>query len=234
MNATLREASPVTTSSPGHPQGGWRLAVKAAFDRLAACVGLVLLSPLLATVALAIRVDLGSPVLFVQERPGRGGRPFRLVKFRTMREAIDANGLPLPDDERLGRLGRFLRACSLDELPQLWNVLRGDLSLVGPRPLLMRYLPRFTPEQARRHEVLPGVTGWAQVNGRNAIAWEEKFAHDVWYVDHWSLSLDARILLRTLGQVLHRSGISREGHATMPEFLGSGSPPSGQEGSGRR
>jgi lipopolysaccharide/colanic/teichoic acid biosynthesis glycosyltransferase len=163
---------------------------------------------------------MGSPVLFVQERPGLGGRPFRLVKFRTMRHATAPDGAPLPDADRLTPLGRFLRATSLDELPQLWNVLRGELSLVGPRPLLMQYLARYTPEQARRQDVLPGITGWAQVNGRNALAWDEKLALDVWYVDHWSLGLDLKILVRTLGKVLRRDGISQRGQATMPEFLG--------------
>jgi lipopolysaccharide/colanic/teichoic acid biosynthesis glycosyltransferase len=174
----------------------------------------------LAAVAVAIRVRMGSPVLFRQDRPGLQGRPFRLAKFRTMRAAAGPTGRPLPDGERLTALGRFLRASSLDELPQLWNVLAGDLSLVGPRPLLMQYLARYSPEQARRHEVRPGITGWAQVNGRNALSWEEKFALDVWYVDHWSLALDLRILALTALQVLRRSGISREGYATMPEFMG--------------
>jgi lipopolysaccharide/colanic/teichoic acid biosynthesis glycosyltransferase len=197
--------------------------VKRTVDRVAALLGLVLLSPLLGAVALAIRARMGAPVLFTQERPGLHGRPFRVVKFRSMLNAVDASGRSLPDAERLTGLGRFLRATSLDELPQLWNVLAGDLSLVGPRPLLMQYLPRYSPEQARRHEVLPGITGWAQVNGRNAITWDQKFALDVWYVDNWSLRLDAQILLLTLARVLRRSGISREGHATMPEFMGSGS-----------
>ncbi|MBK9519322.1 MAG: sugar transferase [Anaeromyxobacter sp.] len=195
--------------------------MKRLVDGAAAAAGLVLLSPLLALVALAIRLDMGAPVLFRQERPGRHARPFRVVKFRTMRHALGRDGRPLPDAERLTALGRFLRAASLDELPQLWNVLRGDLSLVGPRPLLMQYLPRYSPEQARRHEVLPGITGWAQVNGRNAISWEEKFALDVWYVDHWSLALDLKILALTALKVVTRSGISKEGHVTMPEFKGS-------------
>jgi lipopolysaccharide/colanic/teichoic acid biosynthesis glycosyltransferase len=195
-------------------QGGWRLAVKRAADKCGAALALLLLGPLLFAVALAVRVRLGKPVLFRQERPGFRGRPFRLLKFRTMREG------PGPDEERLTRLGRLLRASSLDELPQLWNVLRGELSFVGPRPLLMQYLPRYTAEQARRHEVLPGITGWAQVNGRNAISWEEKFALDVWYVDHFSLWLDLRILCKTAAQVVRGGGISRPGHATMPEFTG--------------
>jgi lipopolysaccharide/colanic/teichoic acid biosynthesis glycosyltransferase len=165
---------------------------------------------------------MGWPVFFKQKRPGLKGHPFLLVKFRTMTDERDETGTLLPDGSRLTSLGRFLRATSLDELPQLWNVLRGELSLVGPRPLLMQYLERYTPEQARRHEVLPGITGWAQINGRNAISWEEKFALDIWYVDNWSLKLDALILVRTFLRVLKRDGISREGHATMPEFLGKG------------
>jgi lipopolysaccharide/colanic/teichoic acid biosynthesis glycosyltransferase len=204
-------------------------ALKVALDRSAALVGLAALSPVLGAVALAIRARMGSPVLFVQERPGLGGRIFRVVKFRTMRRATGSDGKPLPDAERLTALGRFLRATSLDELPQLWNVLRGDLSLVGPRPLLVQYLPRYTPVQARRHDVLPGITGWAQVNGRNAISWDEKFALDVWYVDHWSIALDLRILGLTLLRVLRREGIAREGHVTMPEFMGSAAG-----GAGRR
>lgn len=201
-------------------QRGITRAVKVAFDRAAAAGGLLAVSPVLVVVYLAIRVRMGAPVFFTQERPGLGGRPFRVVKFRTMLGTRGPDGKLLPDSERLTRLGRFLRATSLDELPQLWNVLRGDLSLVGPRPLLMQYLPRYTPEQARRHDVLPGITGWAQVNGRNAISWEEKFALDVWYVDHWSLALDLKILAMTVARVFARSGISRNGHATMPEFMG--------------
>jgi lipopolysaccharide/colanic/teichoic acid biosynthesis glycosyltransferase len=189
-------------------------------DVLVASIGLLAGLPVLLLAALLVRVRMGSPVLFSQVRPGRAARPFRLVKLRTMRDATGPDGQPLPDAQRLTRLGRFLRASSIDELPQLWNVLRGDLSLVGPRPLLMQYLPRYSPDQARRHEVMPGITGWAQVNGRNAISWEERFALDVWYVDHWSLGLDARILARTVTTVFRRSGISREGHATMPEFTG--------------
>jgi lipopolysaccharide/colanic/teichoic acid biosynthesis glycosyltransferase len=201
-------------------QRGWSLLVKRALDLVVAGVALVVASPLLVVTAAAVRLRLGSPVLFTQERPGRGGRPFRLVKLRTMRNAVGSDGQPLPDDQRLTRLGRFLRSTSLDELPQLWNVLKGDVSLVGPRPLLMRYLPRYTPEQARRHEVLPGITGWAQVNGRNAITWEQKFALDVWYVDHWSLALDVKILVLTILLVFQRKGIAKKGHATMPEFMG--------------
>jgi lipopolysaccharide/colanic/teichoic acid biosynthesis glycosyltransferase len=189
-------------------------------DRAVAAVALVAFAPVLAAAAVAIRATLGSPVLFAQERPGLRGRPFRVLKFRTMVEATGPDGAPLPDAERLTRLGRFLRSASIDELPQLWNVLRGELSLVGPRPLLMRYLPRYDREQARRHDVRPGITGWAQVHGRNSIAWEEKFALDVWYVDNWSLALDLRILSLTVARVFQRTGISREGHATMPEFMG--------------
>lgn len=206
---------------PAQRQRGLPLLVKRLVDRAAAAVGLLAVSPVLVAVGLAIRARMGSPVLFRQARPGLHGRPFEVVKFRTMLDAVGPDGQPLPDDARLTALGRFLRASSLDELPQLWNVLAGDLSLVGPRPLLMQYLARYSPEQGRRHEVLPGITGWAQVNGRNAISWEEKFALDVWYVDHWSLALDLRILLLTLARVARRSGISREGHATMPEFMGS-------------
>lgn len=210
------------TSAPrGYRQAGWRLGVKSAVDRLVAAVALLAFSPVLLCVAIAVRVRLGAPVLFVQPRPGRCGRILRVVKFRTMRDLRAADGTLLPDAERLTPLGRLLRATSLDELPQLWNVLRGDLSLVGPRPLLVQYLERYTPHQARRHEVLPGITGWSQVNGRNALDWERKLALDVWYVEHWSLSLDLKILWMTVGRVLRRSGISRSDHATMPEFTGS-------------
>jgi len=201
-------------------QSGWRFLVKTAVDRAAGLAGLVVAAPVLAGAAVAVRATMGSPVLFRQKRPGRGERVFEIVKFRTMREATDASGRPLSDAERLTPVGRWLRATSIDELPQLWNVLRGDLSLVGPRPLLVRYLPRYSPEQRRRHEVMPGITGWAQIHGRNAISWEEKFALDVWYVEHWSLALDARILIETVGRVLRRDGVSSEGHATMPEFEG--------------
>jgi len=201
-------------------QSGWRFLVKTAVDRAAGLAGLVVAAPVLAGAAVAVRATMGSPVLFRQKRPGRGERVFEIVKFRTMREATDPEGRPLSDAERLTPVGRWLRATSVDELPQLWNVLRGDLSLVGPRPLLVRYLPRYSPEQRRRHEVMPGITGWAQIHGRNAISWEEKFALDVWYVEHWSLALDARILIETVGRVLKRDGVSSEGHATMPEFEG--------------
>ncbi len=203
------------------PQRGWRLLAKKGLDRAAAAGGLVVCAPAIAVVALAVGAAMGRPILFRQVRPGRGGRPFTLLKFRTMLEARGDDGRPLEDARRITRLGRFLRKTSLDELPQLWNVIRGDLSLIGPRPLLMEYLPRYTPEQARRHDVLPGITGWAQVNGRNAISWEQRFALDVWYVDHWSLALDLRILGMTVLKVLRREGVSKPGHATMPEFSGS-------------
>jgi lipopolysaccharide/colanic/teichoic acid biosynthesis glycosyltransferase len=195
---------------------------KAALDRPAAALALILSAPLWLAAAIAIRCSLGSPVLFRQMRPGLGGRPFTLFKFRTMRDSRGPNGELLADRQRLTALGRLLRALSVDELPQLWNVLRGEMSLVGPRPLLMEYLDRYTPEQARRHEVRPGITGWAQINGRNAIGWKRKLALDVWYVDHWSLMLDMIILARTLRNVLLRQGISNPAHATMPEFLGGG------------
>ena len=197
--------------------------VKRLFDVMTASIALLILAPFLVALAAAVKVALGSPVLFRQLRPGLGGRPFKLLKFRTMRDAVDAHGRPLPDSERLTGFGRFLRATSLDELPELWNVVRGDMSLVGPRPLLVQYLDRYSPEQARRHEVRPGLTGWAQVNGRNAIDWPQKLAMDVWYVDHRSFWLDLRILARTIGQVLSRKGVSSEGCATMPEFMGEAS-----------
>ncbi len=201
-------------------QAGWRLAIKRAFDRTAAAIGLVATAPVMAATALAIRSKMGSPVLFRQQRPGLHGRTFEVLKFRTMLDAIGRDGQLLPDGERLTPLGKFLRSTSLDELPQLINVLRGELSLVGPRPLLIKYLERYTPEQARRHDAMPGITGWSQVNGRNAIDWDRKLALDTWYVDHWSLALDARILARTILHVLRRENISSEGHATMPEFQG--------------
>jgi lipopolysaccharide/colanic/teichoic acid biosynthesis glycosyltransferase len=164
---------------------------------------------------------MGFPVLFYQTRPGLNEKPFTMLKFRTMRDAFDSEGRPLPDAERLTPLGRFLRATSLDELPELWNVLKGDMSLVGPRPLLPQYLDRYTAFERRRHEVKPGLTGWAQIGGRNSLTWHDKFKLDVWYVDNWSLSLDLKILLRTVSTVLRRDGIAQQGHATMPEFMGS-------------
>lgn len=194
---------------------------KRLFDILVAACGLLMLAPLMALIAWQVRRHLGAPVLFRQLRPGRNGIPFEIIKFRSMRDAVDEHGQPLPDGERLTPLGRFLRASSLDELPELWNVLTGDMSLVGPRPLLMEYLPLYTPEQFRRHAVRPGVTGWAQVNGRNALSWEEKFRLDLWYVDHPSFWLDLKILCLTLHKVLAREGISAQGEATMPKFTGS-------------
>jgi len=195
--------------------------VKRTFDFVVALLGLVLLSPLMLAIAFIIRVFMGSPVFFRQQRPGLHGVPFQLVKFRTMGNLADAAGQQRPDADRLTPLGEFLRSTSLDELPELWNVLRGDMSLVGPRPLLMEYLPLYTPQQARRHEARPGITGWAQISGRNAISWDERFALDVWYVDHRSLSLDLRILATTLVRVVQREGTSQHGHATMPRFRGS-------------
>ena len=200
------------------------LWLKRLIDFIGAFIGLVILSPLLILIALLVRVNLGTPVLFRQVRPGLHGRPFILYKFRTMRDLRDAEGRLLADEMRLTRLGRFLRSASLDELPELFNVLKGEMSLVGPRPLLMEYLERYTPEQARRHEVKPGITGWVQVNGRNALTWEEKFKLDVWYVDNWNLGLDLKILALTLIKVLKREGISAGGHATMPEFRGTQGP----------
>lgn len=211
----------MTRPLPSMNQRGWRRLVKRAVDRAAGAAGLVASAPVMAAVAAAVRLDVGSPVLFVQERPGLHGRPFKLVKFRTMRSASGPDGKPLPDEKRLTSLGQFLRSLSLDELPQLWNVAKGELSLVGPRPLLMQYLGRYSADQSRRHDVLPGITGWAQVNGRNALSWDEKFALDTWYADNWSLLLDAKILAKTVWQVLARQGVSQQGHATMPEFMGS-------------
>ena len=189
-------------------------------DLVLSIFALVALSPLLMVIAAGVLCAFGSPVLFVQQRPGLQGRPFRLLKFRTMHDQCDSKGKLFPDEQRLTAFGRFLRAASLDELPELWNVLKGDMSLVGPRPLLMQYLDRYTPEQARRHEVKPGITGWAQVNGRNAITWEEKFKLDVWYVDNRSLRLDLKILGMTIWKILQREGISQPGEATVEEFKG--------------
>lgn len=184
------------------------LGVKRAVDVLGAATGLVLLSPVLAAAAVAIRATLGSPVLFRQVRPGLGGRPFTILKFRTMRDPRPGEVWYLTNEQRLGRVGRFLRSTSLDELPELWNVLRGEMSLVGPRPLLVHYLETYTPEEARRHDVRPGITGWAAVNGRHAIRFKERLALDVWYVDHWSLALDLRILARTVAQVALRKDVA--------------------------
>ncbi len=209
----------VQSPAPGLQQHravrSWR---KRSLDVIIAASGLLLLWPLLLVIAVAVRSGLGRPILFIQERPGLAGQPFRLRKFRTMRDARDREGRVLADAERLTRLGRFLRASSLDELPELWNVLTGDMSLVGPRPWLMEYLPHYTPEQQRRHEVRPGITGWAQVHGRNAASWDERLRLDVWYVEHWSSGLDLAILLRTAWTVVRREGISAAGHATMPRL----------------
>jgi sugar transferase EpsL len=184
-------------------------------------LALLLFSPLLGLLALLVRIRLGSPIFFRQQRPGLHGRPFTLIKFRTMTDLRDTQGNLLPDVERLTKFGKFLRATSLDELPELWNVLKGEMSLVGPRPLLMQYLPLYTTEQTRRHEVRPGITGWAQVNGRNALTWEEKFALDVWYVDNYTLWLDLKIIFLTLLKIVKRDGINQPGAATMQAFTGS-------------
>lgn len=194
--------------------------MKRLFDLLLASLALIVLGVPLLVLIWMVRTRLGSPVFFRQTRPGLHGKPFVMVKFRTMTDGRAPDGELLPDAERLTAFGRFLRATSLDELPELWNVIKGDMSLVGPRPLLMEYLPLYSPEQARRHEVRPGVTGWAQVNGRNALGWDEKFALDVWYVDHRSLWLDIRILWLTVRKVLVREGISAAGEATMSKFTG--------------
>ena len=193
---------------------------KRLLDILVTLPALILLSLLLASLALLVRVKLGAPVLFRQQRPGLNGQPFTIYKFRTMTDARDAHGQLLPDAERLTKFGRFLRSTSLDELPELINVLKGEMSIVGPRPLLMQYLERYTPQQARRHEVRPGITGWAQINGRNAITWEQKFELDVWYVDHVSLRLDVKIIALTVWKTIKREGISQPGQATAEEFRG--------------
>ena len=194
---------------------------KRTLDIFVSILLLIVLSPLLVVLAVLVRVKLGKPVFFTQERPGLHGRIFRLIKFRSMRDAYDHEGKLLPDEQRLTSFGRFLRSSSLDELPELFNVLKGEMSLVGPRPLLVVYLDRYTSDQARRHNVLPGITGWAQVNGRNTLSWEDKFKLDVWYVDHQSLWLDIRILFLTLWKAIKREGISAPGSATAPEFMGS-------------
>ena len=197
--------------------------LKRAFDIVFSAGWLIGFAPLLLVVAILVRLKLGSPVLFIQERPGLRAKPFRMIKFRTMTDELGPDGEPLPDEQRLTPFGRFLRATSLDEFPEMWNVFIGDMSVVGPRPLLMRYVPRYSPFQARRMEVKPGVTGWAQVNGRNLLSWEEKFALDVWYVDHRSFWLDMKIVVRTFFKVLSRSGAERD-LATPPleEFRGTG------------
>jgi lipopolysaccharide/colanic/teichoic acid biosynthesis glycosyltransferase len=193
---------------------------KRLFDMIVAASSIVILSPVLLSLALLVRLFIGAPVLFWQERPGYKGRPFRIVKFRTMSEARDARGASLPDLDRLAPFGRWLRSLSLDELPELYNILRGEMSFIGPRPLLMDYLPLYSPEQMRRHDVPPGLTGWAQINGRNAITWEARFDLDVWYVDHHSFWLDLRILLLTIWKVLSREGIHQPGEATRSYFTG--------------
>jgi lipopolysaccharide/colanic/teichoic acid biosynthesis glycosyltransferase len=195
--------------------------IKDALDVLLSLIALALLWPFLIVIALLVLPSLGRPILFVQDRPGRGGKIFRIYKFRTMRNVRGPDGNLLPDEERMTYVGRFLRAASLDELPELINVLKRDMSLVGPRPLRVEYLNLYTPEQARRHDVRPGITGWAQVNGRNAVSWEQKFEYDLWYVDHWSLALDFKILGLTAVKVFRGEGISAPAHATMPPFTGS-------------
>lgn len=194
--------------------------LKRLFDFLVSLIGLLLLWPLLLTVAVLIRIKLGSPIFFRQQRPGLHETPFFVYKFRTMRNSVDADGVMLADDQRMTKLGTFLRTTSLDELPELWNVLKGEMSLVGPRPLLMEYLPLYTAEHARRHEVKPGITGWAQVNGRNSISWEEKFELDVWYVDHQSVWLDLKILYLTFAKVVAAEGITQQGKVTADAFRG--------------
>lgn len=193
---------------------------KRLLDIVVSATALLLLSPLLLYLAYLIRKNLGSPVLFEQIRPAQGGKPFKMIKFRTMRDAVDKQGKPLPDSERLTPFGQKLRASSLDELPELWNVLKGEMSLVGPRPLLMEYLPLYNAQQMRRHEMKPGITGWAQINGRNATTWDERFAHDIWYIDHYSFWLDLKILCLTFKKVWQKDGISAAGEATMPKFTG--------------
>lgn len=195
---------------------------KRLVDLTAICLGLIILSPILLVLVVCVRVFHGSPVLFRQKRPGYQGIPFFNYKFRTMTEARDPTGNLLPDSDRLTPIGRFLRTTSLDELPELYNVMRGEMSLVGPRPLLLQYLARYSPEQRRRHDVYPGITGWAQVNGRNALDWASRLSLDVWYVDHWSFWLDIKILLLTLWKVLKREGINQPGQATVEEFMGNG------------
>ncbi|WP_276489098.1 sugar transferase [Ectopseudomonas mendocina] len=194
--------------------------IKRLFDIVAASSALIVLAPVIVIVAWLVRRQLGSPVLFRQLRPGLNGDPFEMIKFRTMRDAVDESGRPLPDCERMTSFGSFLRSSSLDELPELWNVLKGDMSLVGPRPLLMEYLPLYSPDQYRRHEVRPGVTGWAQVNGRNALSWEDKFSLDVWYVDNRSFWLDCKVIFLTVKKVLVRDGINADGEATVTKFTG--------------
>ena len=193
---------------------------KRIFDLLTSALALIVLSPVLGLTALLVRIQLGGPILFRQQRPGYKGRPFHIFKFRTMIDRFAPDGSLMPDSERLTRFGRILRSTSLDELPELFNILRGEMSVVGPRPLLMEYLPLYSAEQARRHDIPPGLTGWAQVHGRNALSWEDKFRLDVWYVDHWSFWLDLKIIFLTLVKVFQREGISQEGQATAEKFTG--------------
>ena len=195
--------------------------MKRLLDIIIASIALILLSPLYAFVAYKVKKNLGSPVLFRQVRPGLNGKPFEMIKFRTMKDAVDEQGNPLPDSERLTPFGKMLRSTSLDEMPELWNVIKGDMSIVGPRPLLMEYLPLYNKEQAKRHDVRPGMTGHAQVNGRNAISWEEKFKLDTWYVENQSIWLDFKIMLKTVQKVIAKDDISAEGEATMTRFIGS-------------
>jgi lipopolysaccharide/colanic/teichoic acid biosynthesis glycosyltransferase len=199
---------------PGVPK------IKRIFDLALTIPGVIVISPLMALIALLVRVFHGSPILFSQIRPGYKGKPFRVYKFRSMTNETDAQGKLLPDEDRLTLFGKFLRGSSIDELPELYNVLRGEMSLIGPRPLLMQYIDRYTPEQALRMDMLPGMTGWAQVNGRNNVSWEIKFELDVWYVDHWSMWLDIQILFKTFGKVISREGINQPGNATAQEFMG--------------
>lgn len=194
--------------------------IKRLFDIISSAAGLIVISPLLVVLAVLVRLKLGSPILFRQQRPGLGGKAFVIYKFRTMTEQKDASGNLLPDSQRLPAFGRFLRSTSFDELPELLNVLKGDMSIVGPRPLMMKYLSRYSPGQARRHEVKPGITGWAQINGRNAISWEDKFKLDVWYVDNGTFWLDMKIILKSIWMVIARKGITQQGRATMDEFMG--------------
>jgi sugar transferase EpsL len=194
--------------------------LKRLFDIISSVAGLIVISPLLVVLTVLVRFKLGSPILFRQQRPGLGGKAFVIYKFRTMTAQCDASGNLLPDEQRLPAFGRFLRSTSFDELPELLNVLKGDMSIVGPRPLMMKYLGRYSSQQARRHEVKPGITGWAQINGRNAISWEDKFKLDVWYVDNWTLWLDVKIILKSIWMVVKKQGITQQGRATMDEFMG--------------
>jgi sugar transferase EpsL len=198
---------------------------KRLFDIIAALIGLIILSPVILLTAILVRIFLGTPIIFRQQRPGYKGHPFFIYKFRTMTDRLGAAGNLLPDSERLTPFGHFLRSLSLDELPELFNILLGEMSFVGPRPLLMQYLPLYSPEQARRHDVLPGLTGWAQVNGRNATDWSTRFKLDVWYVDHWSFWLDIKIILMTFGKVFKRAGVNQEGQATVEYFTGNDDRP---------